>query len=173
MSYPSIVISQDPNLPIREYINKIVYDQILLIQPTISYADFYALMPTDNSGNIVAGADIAFPRTGSTSASDITLVTATTFKLGPIGTYKIECNVVISQPGQFVVTVNNVENAFTAAGGADLSGNHLSNSVIITTTVVDSIITIRNPVGNSTITLAASAGGSLPTSAHLVITRLK
>ena len=167
------VISQNPNLPILEYINKLVSDQTLLIQPTISYADFYALMPTDNASAINAGADVAFPRAGSSSASDITSLTATTFQLGPIGTYRVDVHVTIVAGGQVVLTLNNVPVASTALGGIDLSGNNLSGSYIINTTTVNSVVTVRNPTGNASITLAAGYGGSLPISAHLTISRMK
>jgi len=41
---------------------------------------------------------------------------------------------------------------------------------IVTTTVINSILTVRNPAGNSTaLTITPLAGGTRPVSAHLVV----
>ena len=52
--------------------------------------------------------------------------------------------------------------------------NHLvSTSVPVTTTVINSILTVRNLAGNSTaLTITPLAGGTRPVSAHLVITQI-
>lgn len=43
----------------------------------------------------------------------------------------------------------------------------------ITTTVVNSAVTVRNPAGNPTaLTITPSDGGTNPVAAHLVITQL-
>ena len=44
---------------------------------------------------------------------------------------------------------------------------------IITTTVINSILTVRNPAGNAAaLTITPLAGGTRPVSAHLVITQI-
>ena len=46
--------------------------------------------------------------------------------------------------------------------------------VIVETTSVNSVLTVRNPAGNAAaLTITPLAGGTRPVSAHLVITRLQ
>ena len=45
---------------------------------------------------------------------------------------------------------------------------------IVTTTSINSILTVRNPADNATaLTITPSGGGTEPISAHLVITQLQ
>lgn len=168
------VIQQNLDLPYIEQLNKTLFDQAVLLQPTISYADFYALMPTDNASTIAAGSDIAFPRLGSTSASDIVRATASSFTLGPIGVYNIQFQVGVTDAvgSQLVLTLNGVQQASTVVG--IVGSGSINGSTILTTTVVNSVITVRNPSGNArAITVTASLGGASPVAAHLVVTRLR
>lgn len=56
-----------------------------------------------------------------------------------------------------------------ATGTSDIIGMR-----IITTTEVDSILTVRNPAENSTaLTITPLAGGTKPVSAHLLITQIQ
>ena len=44
---------------------------------------------------------------------------------------------------------------------------------LVTTTAVDSVLTVRNPAGSAAaLTIPPLAGGTRPVSAHLVITQL-
>lgn len=44
---------------------------------------------------------------------------------------------------------------------------------IVTTTTINSILTVRNPAGNAAaLTITPLAGGTRPVSAHLVITQI-
>lgn len=55
----------------------------------LSFADFYALMPPDNSATVAPGTDVSFPQDGPNSGADITRLGADSFNLGPIGTYHV------------------------------------------------------------------------------------
>jgi len=168
------VIIQNPTLDYVEQINKTVYDQAVLLQPTISYMNAYALMPTDNSGAIVVGADIQFPRVSSTSVTDIVPITTSSFRLGPIGVYDVYYQVGITDVSgaQLVVTINNIQQPFTVSG--TVGTNMIIGRSIITTTTVNSVLTVRNPTGNArSITVATSLGGANAVSAQLIITRLR
>ena len=168
----SIVILHTPDIDVIENINKMVYDQSVLIQPTLGFLDVYALMPSDNSGNVAVGADVQFPNIGATSASDIVKTTPSTFTLGPIGVYNVFFNVGIDSSGQLVVTLNNVQLPRTVVGTT--SPNAIIGQMIITTTVVNSVLTIRNPTGNiAALTIKTNMGGTNAVSAHLIITRLR
>ncbi len=55
--------------------------------------------------------------------------------------------------------------------------SQIVSTALVQTTVIDSILTVRNPAGNSTaLTITPSAGvwgGNSPVSAHLVIMRVQ
>jgi len=148
---------------------------IPLIRPTgiLAFADFYALMPSDNSATIAAGAAIEFPNAGPTSGSAITNTSATQFQLAAIGTYSIVWQVSIAEAGQLVLELNTVENLATVVGRAT-GTNQIVGNRLITTVSANTILRIVNPVGNSTaLTLTPLAGGTSPVSASLVITRIQ
>ena len=169
---PPVVTFQNPEINAEENLNKLVFDQTVLIQPTLSFLDAYAVMPSDNGTAVAVGADVSFNRIAATSAYDITATTASRFTLGPIGVYQVDFNVPFDGSGQLVLTLNNVQLAQTVVG--KLATGYVSGSYIIATTAVNSIVTVRNPTGNPTaLTISTSLGGTLPVSAHLVITRLR
>ena len=173
MSSPFNVTIQNPDVQYLETLNKSVYDQKVLIQPTISYMDAYALMPTDNSGTTIAvGADLLLPRLGSTSNSDIIPASSSSFTLGPIGVYEVSFQVGITTAGQFVLTLNGTQLPNTVFG-TDTSGTIMGKS-IITTSTANSVLTVRNPTGNaSALTITPYLGGTQAVSAHLIIIRLR
>ena len=79
----------------------------------------------------------------------------------------------VDEPGQLGLTLNSVELAHTVVGRAT-GTNQLTGMSLVTTTVINSILTVRNPAGNSTaLTITPLAGGTSPVSAHLVITQIQ
>ncbi len=137
----------------------------------MGYADFYALMPSDNADSVAPGTDVSFPRTSSNDGT-ITRVTDDSFNLPEIGTYKVEFSVPVNQAGQLVLTLNGDELDYTVAGRAS-GASGITGISLITTTAVNSVITLRNPADNpSSLIITPSAGGTQPVSAHLVITRI-
>ncbi len=139
------------------------------------FAEFYALMPPDNAVTVGAGAPIAFPRTGPTSG-DIARQGAGEFVLAGIGTYHVSFSVSTDEPGQLVIALDSgagmVELPYTVYGRA--AGTTLiAGDALITTTVVNSVLEVRNPVGNTpALTITPNAGGTHPAAASLVIQQL-
>jgi hypothetical protein len=146
----------------------------LIGQPAvIAFADFYALMPSDNSATIAAGSAIAFPNAGPTSSSSITAISNTQFQLSDIGTYMVTWQVSINEAGQLVLELNGTENLATVVGRATGTSQIVGNR-IITTLTSNTILRVVNPIGNPTVlTVTTTAGGARPASASLVIMRLK
>lgn len=168
------VISQPIGLEFQENVNKLLYDQTVIAPVVRSYADFYALMPTDNAVSIALGADVDFPRNGPSSYSDILRVALSTssFELVSIGTYQVSFSVPVSIAGQLVLTLNGVELPEGVFGRAALT-SPISGSLILNTVTANSILTLRNPAGNiAALPITASAGGASAVSAHLVIIKL-
>lgn len=138
----------------------------------LSYADFYALMPGDNATTVGLGTDVSFPQNGPQLGSDIVRANASSFNLVAIGTYQILFQVSVNEPGQLVVSLNNLEQTYTTVGRAT-GTSQLVGVCLVQTSTVNSLLTIRNPSGNSTaLTITPFAGGTNSVSAHLVITRL-
>ena len=166
------VITQPFGLDLQEYLNKTFYDQAVTPYTT-AFADFYAVMPSNNATPIAVGADVAFPSTNATSNSDITRLTASTFQLGPIGIYQVAFSVPVDISGQLVLTINNVEKPLTVVGRLTIA-SPISGQAILTTTAANSVLTVRNPAGSvNALPISVAAGGTNPVTAHLVITRLR
>ena len=137
-----------------------------------NFADFYALMPGDNPAPVAVGAAVEFPQLDATAGTDITALTASTFQLASIGIYRIYYQVSVSEAGQLVLHVNGVPYAPSAAGRAT-GTSPISNLFRLTTTVVNTVISLNNPAGNpAELTITPIAGGTIPVSAHLDIERV-
>ena len=138
-----------------------------------NFADFFALMPPDNAATVAPGTDVGFPQDGPTSGAAITRTGPSSFDLANIGTYQIVFQVSVTEPGQLILTVNGADLAYTVVGRAT-GTNEIMGVALVQTTVINSILTVRNPAGNSTaLTITPLAGGTRPVSAHLVITEVQ
>jgi hypothetical protein len=138
-----------------------------------AFADFFALMPGDNAATVGIGTDVAFPQNGPSSASAITRTGATSFNLSAIGTYQVVFQVSVNEPGQLNLTLNGA-NLVSSVVGRATGTSQIVGVSLVTTTVTDSILTVRNPAANSTaLTITPNAGGAVAVSAHLVITQLQ
>jgi len=140
----------------------------------LDFADFFALMPPDNAAMVAAGTDVSFPQDGPAMASSsITRTGPSSFNLSNIGTYQVSFQVSVTEPGQLILTLNGADLAYTVVGRAT-GTSQITGTALVQTTVIDSILTVRNPAGNSpALTITPLAGGTRPVSAHLVITRIQ
>ena len=130
-------------------------------------------MPPDNSATVAPGTDVSFPQDGPTSGSDITRTGPSSFNLAQIGSYQVLFNVGVTEAGQLILTLNGSDLDYTVVGRATGTSDIIGMS-IVTTTAVNSVLTVRNPAGNSTaLTITPLAGGTRPVSAHLVITQIQ
>ena len=139
----------------------------------LNFADFYALMPPDNSATVAPGTDVSFPQNGPNSGSGIVRTGPSSFNLSLIGSYQILFQVSVTEAGQLLLTLNGADLEYTVVGRAT-GTSQIVGMAIVTTTVINSILTVRNPAGNATaLTITPLAGGTRPVSAHLVITQLQ
>lgn len=139
----------------------------------LNYADFYALMPPDNAATVAPGTDVSFPQDGPNSGSGIARTSASSFNLADIGTYQVLFQVSVDEAGQLVLTLNGNELAYTVVGRAT-GTSQIIGMAIVTTTAINSILTVRNPADNATaLTITPLAGGTEPVSAHLVIMQIQ
>ena len=138
----------------------------------LNFADFYALMPTDNATTVAPGTDVRFPQDGPNSGSDISRTGPDSFNLALIGTYQILFEVSVDEAGQLLLTLNGADLEYTVVGRA-AGASQIVGMAIVTTAVTNSILTVRNPANNAaTLTITPLAGGTRPVSAHLVIMQI-
>lgn len=139
----------------------------------LDFADFFALMPPDNAATVAPGTDVSFPQEGPTSSGTITRTGPSTFNLAEIGVYQVLFQVSVTEGGQLILTLNGADLAYTVVG-RETGTSQIVGMAIVQTTVINSILTVRNPAGNSTaLTITPLAGGTRPVSAHLVITQIQ
>lgn len=136
------------------------------------YANFFALMPPDNAATVAPGTDVSFPQDGPASASGIARTGASTFNLASVGTYQVMFQVSVSEAGQLMLTLDGADLAYTVVGRATGTAQ-LVGMAMVQTTTVNTILTVRNPAGNSTaLTITPLAGGTRPVSAHLLVQQI-
>ena len=129
-------------------------------------------MPSDNADTVAAGEDVDFPQDGPSSGTTITRLGPNSFNLGDIGTYQVLFQVSVDEPGQLILTLNDADLAYTVAGRAT-GTSQIVGMALVTTTAVNSVLTVRNPEGTAAaLTITPLAGGTRPVSAHLVILQL-
>lgn len=135
------------------------------------YADFYALMPSDNADSIAAGGAVAFPHDGVISSTAIGRLTDTTFNLAEAGNYLVTFSATVTDGGQLALALNGTELTNTVFGNAN--AGQLNGQAIITTTAENSVLSLVNPADNTNpVTLTPTSGGNEPVSARLVIIKL-
>jgi hypothetical protein len=140
----------------------------------LDFADFYALMPPDNAATVGAGADVSFPRNGPSSGSGLIFgITTTQFNLTKIGVYEVNFQVSVTEPGQLILTLNGIDLPYTVVGRAT-GTSQIIGLAYVRTTSVDSVLTVRNPAGNTpALTITPLAGGTRSVSAHLTIKEIQ
>jgi hypothetical protein len=133
---------------------------------TAAAAQFYALIPGDDPLN---GDPVQFPRDGpSVGDSIISRVSSGSFELAAIGVYRVSYQVSVTEAAQVVLSLNDVDLAYTVAG-RPTGTTQITATVLVETTVVNSILKLR---ALGAFTLTASAGGLYPVGATLLIEAL-
>jgi len=132
-----------------------------------SAADFYLITP---SPTIAPGTAINFSIDGPIFGPDITRIDSSQFNLASIGIYQVFFQASITEPGQLSVALNDIPISIV---GRATGTNQITSLSLLQTTTINTILTIVNPIGETTaLTLTPFAGGINQVSAHLVITRI-
>jgi collagen triple helix repeat protein len=144
-----------------------------------AFGYFYALMPPDNAATVAAASAVGFPRDGAVSdaVSGIRRASASQFILPAIGVYDISWQVSVAEAGQLVLGLDSgsgvVEQPDTVVGRAT-GTSQIMDHVLLTTTSANSILTVRNPAGNTpALTVTPLAGGTRAVSASVLIMQIK
>ena len=119
------------------------------------------------------GKDVSFPQDGPSSGSNIARTGPSSFNLAQIGSYQVLFQVNVSEAGQLILTLNGADLEYTVVGRAT-GTSQIMGVAIVTTTTINSVLTVRNPAENTAaLTITPLAGGTHPVSAHLVITQIQ
>ncbi len=125
----------------------------------MSFADFYALMPPDNTATVAPGTDVSFPQDGPNSGTDITRIGADSFQLGPIGSYQVLFQVSVTEVGQLILILNGEDLPYTVVG-RDTGSSQIVGIALVETTSENSVLTVRNLEGTAAaLTVTPLAGG--------------
>lgn len=125
-----------------------------------SYAEFYALAPPDNAATVQAGEAVSFPQDGPGSGA-IVRTGSSSIVLPAIGTYRVSFSVPVTEPGQLVVVLDDMELAYTVVG-RDTGTTSISGESFVKTTA-----------GNNTaLTITPLTGGNRPVASTLIIEQL-
>jgi hypothetical protein len=149
---------------------------------TAAAAQFYALGataegPTDNLFPVALGDPVLFPRDGpSVGDSIISRIDSGSFKLAAIGVYRVSYQVPVEEAGQLILSLDHgagdVDLAYTSAGRAT-GTSQITATVLVKTTVVNSILKLKNSRSASALTITPLPGGSNPYAATLLIEALQ
>ncbi len=135
------------------------------------FAEFFALMPPNNAATVAVAGAVEFPQNGP-NVGAIARSGPTTFVLPNIGTYRVAFSVSVTEAGQLELTLNAAPLAYTVYGRAT-GTSQIAGEAFVTTSVVNSVVSVINPAGNATaLTITPVAGGTHPAVASLVIEQL-
>ena len=140
----------------------------------LGYADFYNIINTAEGVTVAAGEDLSFPNESFIGGTSIQSLTDSTFELVEAGTYQILFEAPVSAAGRLVLTLNDTELPYTVVGSNAVDTQIVGMAIV--SAAADSVLTVRNPAGSSSLTLSAfnaEGGGTLPLTAHLTIVRLQ
>ena len=132
-------------------------------------------MPGDNSATVAVGSAVQFPQDGPQKGG-IVRSGPSAFVLPTIGTYRVAFSVSVTEAGQLELALDSgagaVELPYTVYGRAT-GTSQIAGEALVTTTVINSVISVVNPTGNSTaLTITPLAGGTHPVAASITIEQL-
>lgn len=143
-----------------------------LLGSITTFAEFYALMPGDNTATIAAGSPIQFPQNGLSNGI-ITRINASQFNIPAVGIYLVDWQVSIAEAGQLILQLNGTDIPTSVVGRATGTSQIIGHTMIITTSP-NSVLQVVNPSGNPVaLTINPTAGGTRAVTANLVITRIQ
>lgn len=141
------------------------------------YAMFFGLTagtgnpgPTDYAATVAPGTAVPFPQNGP--AAGIVRSGPGTFVLGAIGTYEVNFKVHTTEPGQLQLRLNGAALANTTSAAMNpTAGGHpiVGTGIFITTTVINEILEVIVPAGNTpALTIVPADGASTHANAQSI-----
>jgi hypothetical protein len=129
---------------------------------SLGFAMFYGMAPPDYAATIAVGAPIDFPRAGPTGGLTAPVRTGVgLFSFPVIGTYNVAWQASITEAGQLQLSSSATGLNLASVASRATGTSQISNNILITTTVINEVISIVNPSGNATALTVTPASGSL------------
>jgi len=173
MKYYKFVFVNMTSVPRITYPNDELLNYIYRVMNQVaSYADFYALMPSDNPCPIYPGCAVEFPNDGTISGTEISRICSKRFNLASAGTYQVSFDISISGRAQLALELDGNVLPETVVGRSEHC-TQLSGTFLVTTTQPNQVLSVNNPPSEChSDCITPYAGGNLPVSAHLVIIKM-
>lgn len=140
----------------------------------LGFSDFFALMPGDNAATIAGGAAILFPQSNPSNTGTITRqggASPSVFILPTIGTYLVQFQASIGEPGQLALRIGGTVDTNTVVGRSTGADQIIGKS-LVTTSVPNTTLEVVND-GAVALTMTPIAGGTHSVSAHVLIIRIQ
>jgi hypothetical protein len=135
-------------------------------------SQFYGNAPADYGATIALNAPFIFPHDGYTSGGIVRSAPGV-FTLPEIGTYKVSFVTSVTEAGQLQVFLEGIANIPNTTFGRATGTSQITGTFLVTTTVINSDLEIRNPPGNAAaLTVTATAGGTVESTQSLIIERI-
>jgi len=83
----------------------------------------------------------------------------------------VSFQVSITEAGQLMLKLNSAELGYTVVGRAT-GASQISGHFLVTTTRANSVLSVVNPTGNTTLAITPRAGGTHPVSSTLLIEQI-
>jgi len=138
-----------------------------------AFADFFALMPGDNTATVASNVAVAFPQNGPIGGGTISRLSPSTFNLAAIGTYEVNWQASITENGQLGLRLNGTTLGYTVIGQATGTNQYIGLCLVTTSTTNSILEVINASQTNPPLTITPLAGGDQSVSAHLVIKQLQ
>lgn len=139
---------------------------------TTDFANFFALMPGDNSATIAINTAFLFPQDGEHSAAaSVTRLSNSTFQLATVGQYQVSFQASVAEAAQVGLRLNGALVLSSVVGRAT-GTNQIVINTVIKTTLANEVLEVINANSAAALTLTPSAGGTNSVSANLLVNKL-
>jgi hypothetical protein len=139
----------------------------------LAFAEFYAIMPSDNPLPVPVGGAVNFPNVGPSDLSGaIFQSSSSSIVLSQTGTYQVTFQVPVTEAGQLELEVGGFDETYTIVGRATAT-SQIAETALVTAIAGETLEVINPPGESNALTITQSAGGADPVSASLIIERLQ
>lgn len=129
---------------------------------SLGFAMFWGMAPPDYAATVAVGAPLDFPRAGPTGGLTAPVRTGVgLFSFPVIGTYNVAWQASVTEAGQLQLSSSASGLNLASVASRTTGTSQISNNILITTTVINEVISILNPPGNATALTITPADGSL------------
>ena len=134
---------------------------------TLAFAEFYAVMPSDNAATVASGSRLLFPQDGPMRGGIVRV--GNSFVLPTAGMWRLAFAASITEAGQLQLYLNDTRVSYGAFGRAT-GTSQIAGEAFVTTTAAANVDVRNSSAG--VVTLTPLAGGPQPVTSFLTIQQL-